>query len=104
MKFRSRTIITRVIVFLLLGAIVNVAVAWGCAIWVNSMKAGELRTIDQQQPFEAYRREQPFPIDYQPTLMIYSEENPGPEDLHEFRFCGLTMCRVGGEINRQSGG
>jgi hypothetical protein len=30
MKSRSRTIITRVIVFLLLGAIVNVAVAWGC--------------------------------------------------------------------------
>jgi hypothetical protein len=30
MKSRSRTIITRVLVFLLLGAIVNVAVAWGC--------------------------------------------------------------------------
>jgi hypothetical protein len=36
MKSRSRTIITRVIVFLLLGAILNVAVAWGCAIGLNS--------------------------------------------------------------------
>jgi hypothetical protein len=33
MKSRSRTIITRVIAFLLLGAIVNIAVAWGLAIF-----------------------------------------------------------------------
>jgi hypothetical protein len=32
---RIRKIITRVIVFLLLGAIVNVAVAWGCAYWLS---------------------------------------------------------------------
>ena len=30
---RPRKIITQVIVFLLLGAIINVAVAWGCARW-----------------------------------------------------------------------
>jgi hypothetical protein len=37
-RARSPRIITRVIVFLLLivaGAIVNVAVAWGCALWVD---------------------------------------------------------------------
>src|SRR5262245_4905817 len=32
MTSRSRTIITRVLVFVLLGAIVNVAVAWGCVV------------------------------------------------------------------------
>ena len=30
-----RIIITRVVVFLLLGAIVNVAVAWGAAVWID---------------------------------------------------------------------
>jgi hypothetical protein len=33
-RLRPGRIITRVIVFLLLGAIVNVAVAWGCSLWL----------------------------------------------------------------------
>jgi hypothetical protein len=55
----GRRIITRVIVFLLLGAIVNVAVAWGCTWWASGdrlnfdpggfqarMTAEELRSLN----------------------------------------------------------
>jgi hypothetical protein len=34
---RPRTVLTRVIVFLLLGAIVNIAVAWGLALWQEAL-------------------------------------------------------------------
>ncbi len=30
--------LTKLVVFLFLGAIVNVAVAWGCAVWINPIK------------------------------------------------------------------
>lgn len=38
----------RIFVFLRLGAIVNVAVAWGCAIWHGQFRAS---------PFRAYHRD-----------------------------------------------
>jgi hypothetical protein len=38
-RLRPGKIITRVIVFLILGAVVNVAVAWGCALWSGSLVA-----------------------------------------------------------------
>jgi len=43
-----RSCVRRILVFLLLGAIVNVAVAWGCAIGHGDVEAG---------PFTIYRRE-----------------------------------------------
>ena len=48
--------LTKLVVFLLLGAILNVAVAWGCAIWspiadIPSVKASEFTPRDGELPF-----------------------------------------------------
>ena len=64
-RLRARKIITHVIVLLLLGAIVNVAVAWGCAWWVMDSKEvdrGKITTaLDAEgrgiEWWEASRRE-----------------------------------------------
>ena len=46
MPFRSRynALMMRrvftILLFLLLGAIVNIAVAWGCALWVDAVSLG----------------------------------------------------------------
>ena len=41
-RARIPRIITAVCVFLLLGAIINVAVAWGCAYWVSLLDRGSV--------------------------------------------------------------
>jgi len=50
-RSRIRSIVTRVVVFLLLGAIVNVAVAWGFALWVDPTEAHYQFGVDRTQPW-----------------------------------------------------
>jgi hypothetical protein len=75
MKSRLRTIITRVLVFLLLGAIVNVAVAWGCAAWIGCPRR------EYRASFEPWVRE--VPTEWLPPRQIGYGSVPGRSGIYQ---------------------
>ena len=56
MKCRIFKLARRILLFLLLGAIINVAVAWGCSIWSTLLFEESEPSFGQQSEFQAYCR------------------------------------------------
>ena len=69
-----RRIITRVIVLLLLGAVINVAVAWGCELWspVNSCGPNSMVRVSGKQWWSAR-----FADGYDPELFTWEVSGLG---------------------------
>jgi hypothetical protein len=86
---RPRNIAIKLVLFLLLGAIVNVAVAWGCALWSAQESWESVRALEAPQRWPAYLERLSW---------------PPPHSSSEHLELGLHRASIGVSIVSISGG
>ncbi len=71
-------LIIKLVVFVLLGAVVNVAVAWGCAWWIDTIRAPYGKDLDS-------------PAEYRDVAVEFDR---GWIDIRHYEFAGYSMYQT----------